>query len=130
MGRERFRYQAYFFGLLVFVLPLAAFKTKDPAKLFPFLPMSFLCAFQYDSLYGNMHMRIQHEAARLIREEPERFYMPRGNGLVTHAEYKEHAKVPADYKERINLDSRYGHLKQPTNPLSTVFTIDGQDLSK
>ena len=125
MGRERFRYQCYFFGILSCVLPMGAIHKKDPRLAFPLLPISFLCAFQYDMLYGNMHLRIQHEATRLIREEPERFYMPRGNGLVTHSEYKELAKVRPDHKERITLDSKYGHLKDPQNPFATVFSLNG-----
>ena len=45
MGRERFRYQCYFFGILFTVLPIAAIAKKNPALCFPMLPMSFVIAF-------------------------------------------------------------------------------------
>ena len=61
-------------------------------------------------LYGNMNIRVQHEAARLIREEPERFFMPSGNGLVTDNEYKDIVGVPHAYKPTITRTSTYGHL--------------------
>ena len=88
MGRERLRYQCYFYCTLFTILPIAAFKTKNPKLLFPFVPISCIISFQYDMLYGNMNIRVQKEAARLIREEPERFYLPEGNGLLAEQEYK------------------------------------------
>jgi hypothetical protein len=45
--------------------------------------MSFSFAFQYDLFYGNMQIRAQKEAERLIREEPGRFFLPEGNGILT-----------------------------------------------
>ena len=49
-------------------------------------------------LYGNLFLRAQKEAARLIKEEPERFYMPEGNGLVDESKYKQILNIPANHK--------------------------------
>ena len=46
----------------------------------------------------------------MIKEEPERFYMPEGNGIVTREEYHAHVGLPKDYKPKITLDNRFGHL--------------------
>ena len=42
----------------------------------PIVPLGVLWAFQYDLYYGNMQIRVQEEAARMIKEEPERFFLP------------------------------------------------------
>ncbi len=34
-----------------------------------------------------MMFRVQKEAERVIREEPERFFMPEGNLIMTQKEY-------------------------------------------
>lgn len=39
--------------------------------------------------YGNKQFRIQKEAARLLREEPERFYLPEGNNVYSRDLYKQ-----------------------------------------
>ena len=83
MGRERFRYQCYLYGLAFTFLPIIAIIKKNPQVCFPLFPFSAIIGFQYDMLYGNMQVRIQKEATRLMKEEPERFYMPQGNGIVT-----------------------------------------------
>ena len=101
------------FALAYTFLPIIAYKTKNPRAAIPLVPISFVIAFQYDMLYGNMNIRVQREAARLIKEEPERFFLPEGNGFVTHKEYKEFVGIPQAYKPRITLNSRYGHLESP-----------------
>ena len=58
-----------------------------------------------------------------MKEEPERFYMPLGNGIVTQKEYKDLAGIAADHKETVTVNSFRGHLKS-TNPVETVWTID------
>ena len=58
MGRERFRYQCYMYGLAYTFLPIIAFVTKNPKACIPLVPISFISAFQYDMLYGNMQVRI------------------------------------------------------------------------
>ena len=44
-----------------------------------------------------MPMRIQTEAARLIKEEPERFFPIEGNGMVTHKRYRKMVGISQDY---------------------------------
>ena len=91
-------------------MPIAAYKTKKPQLLISLLPMSCVVAFQYDMLYGNMHLRIQKEAARLIKEEPERFFMAEGNGLVTQQQYLEMMGLQTDFKPKISAEDTWGHL--------------------
>ena len=64
-------------------MPIAAIKMKDIRPLFGLVPYGFIIAFQYDRLYGNMPLRVREEAARLIKEEPERFYPIEGNGMCS-----------------------------------------------
>jgi hypothetical protein len=37
--------------------------------------------------YGDKMSRVRKEAERMIKEEPERFFLPEGNLLMTHEEY-------------------------------------------
>ena len=121
MGRERFRYQAYFYSLAFFFLPIGAFKTKNPRLMIPLVPFSFIMAFQYDMLYGNMYIRATLEADRLIKEEPERFFMPNENGMMTQQEYRAAVGVSESYQPRITLASTYGHLPYPTMIQNVLF---------
>ena len=50
--------------------------------LAPLIPLSFGWTFQYDMFYGNLMVRARKEAERMIREEPERFYLPEGSGII------------------------------------------------
>ena len=45
MGRERLRYQCYFYGILFTLLPIGAIKTRNPMMLIPMLPVSFMLAY-------------------------------------------------------------------------------------
>ena len=73
-------------------------------------------------LYGNMHIRINHEASRLIREEPERFFMPEGNGMVTKQQYLDIVGLPYTYEPKIKLNSFHGHSQY--NPVQNVYFFD------
>ena len=49
-----------------------------------------------------MQMRAQVEAARMIDEEPERFFLPKGSGIMEQSEYNTIiAGKPADYKPKL-----------------------------
>ena len=48
--------------------------------------------------YGNLMMRAQKEATRMIKEEPERFFLPQGTGIVTQGNYNEIVGIPRNYK--------------------------------
>ena len=82
-GKERFWYYSLFVGSLALILPLAAIKQKDPKFIAGLVPMSLMWAFQYDMFYGNLNIRAQREADRLIQNEPERFFLPKGNMMFT-----------------------------------------------
>ena len=75
-------YLTAFLGIYVCILPFAMHKTHNPALVGPLVPFSILWAFNYDLYYGNMQIRVQKEASRLIREEPERFFLPEGTGII------------------------------------------------
>ena len=46
-------------------------------------------------------IRAQRSAAKSIKEEPERFFMPEGNGIVDPAKYKQIVGLPKDYKPKL-----------------------------
>ena len=82
-GKERFKYFKIFMGLVATATTLGAIKTRDPKLLAPLFPLSVLCSFQHDMFNGNMQLRARQTAADLIKNEPERFFLPQGSGLVT-----------------------------------------------
>ena len=69
--------------------------------MIPLVPMGTVWCFQYDMLYGNMTVRAQKEAARLIQEEPERFFLPANSGIISQREYNKLIGVHEDYKPKI-----------------------------
>ena len=73
------------------------------------LPMSFSVVFQYDMFYGDMHIRARKEAERLIKEEPERFFLPNGNGILNQQEYNKLIGLPEEYRDG-------GKVKSVFNP--------------
>ena len=102
MAKERFKYYCVLVGLAFLGLPLGALKRKNPAMIFPLFPMSIGFAYQYDMLYGNMLVRCQKEAARMLDEEPELFFLPVGNHIIVQSEYNVLvANKPADYQPKI-----------------------------
>ena len=82
MGRERMNYLTALIAIFAVIGPIGAHKTKNPALVVPLFPLSLLWCYQYDLYYGNMQIRVQKEAARLIREEPERFFLPSGSKII------------------------------------------------
>ena len=102
IGKERFKYYSALYGLAWIGLPLGAMKKKNPATLIPLFPMTFAWLFQYDMFYGTLLVRASREAARTIKEEPECFYLPEGNGIVERSKYNEIIGKPANYSSKIN----------------------------
>ncbi len=88
VGKERFHWYTAFYGLALTFLPIAAMKSHNPGPLIILVPMSFVWGYQFDMFYGTKQFRVQKEAARLLKEEPERFYLPEGNNVYPRAEYK------------------------------------------
>ena len=80
------------------VLPIVALKKKDFTVLAPITPLCLAWLYQYDLYYGNLQMRAQAEASRMLKEEPERFFLPKGSLICEQAEYNEIVGLPADYK--------------------------------
>ena len=101
MARERFKYYSVFVGLIWFVAPIAAYKHKNPAALGVCLPTGIAWAFQYDMAYGTLMLRAQKEAAHTIKNEPERFFLPEGTGIVNQKEYNKIVGLPENYKPKL-----------------------------
>ena len=77
--------------------------------------MGIAWLFQYDMFYGNLMLRARREAARSIKEEPERYFLPDGTGIVDQEKYNEIIGKPADYKSKLDADASVfwvlsGHL--------------------
>ena len=129
VGRERFKYVTAFCGLLATILPVAAFKTHNPALVFPLVPLSIFWAFQYDMLYGNLMLRAQVEAARTIKEEPERYFLPTGTGIVDQGKYNKIIGQDENYKPILNqTDSVFTTLHK--NAMGSHVKSESQQLSQ
>ena len=48
-----------------------------------------------------MQLRARKEAGRMIKEEPERFFLPEGNNMLTQAEYNKIIGIPEDYEPKL-----------------------------
>ena len=99
--KEQFKYYSFFVGLVWTFCPIIAIKGHMPQMFFPMIVTGFAWTFQYDMLYGNLFLRAQKEAARMIKEEPERFFMPEGNGIIDQKKYYEVLNIPANYKPKL-----------------------------
>jgi hypothetical protein len=54
MGKERFKYFASFYAIVVPLSIIGAFIKKNHLLAGPAIPLTFLLAFQYDMTYGTM----------------------------------------------------------------------------
>ena len=101
MGRERMNYLTALIGFLAIIGPFAAHKHKNPAFVVPLFPLSIFWVYQYDMYYGNMQIRVQQEAARLIKEEPERFFLPYNSKVVDQKGYNKIIGIPENYNPKL-----------------------------
>ena len=101
MARERVKYYSVLAGAAWIFLPIAIVKKKNPMLVAPLFIISLSWTFQYDMAYGNMSIRAQKEASKLIAEEPERFFLPSTSGFMTQKEYNELMGISADYKPKL-----------------------------
>ena len=101
MGKERMHYLSALIAVLAVFGPIAAHKTKNPAMVAPLFPLGLLWVYQYDMYYGNMQIRVQQEAARLIREEPERFFLPSSSGIIDQKGYNKIVGIPENYNPKL-----------------------------
>ena len=114
VGKERFHWYSAFYFTALAALPVIAAKHKNPAPLGILVPISFIWAYQFDMFYGTKQFRVQQEAARLLREEPERFYLPDGNNVYPRDLYKQDVNLNPnniDNKTRRPLSEFIGTLK-------------------
>lgn len=77
-AREMFYWLASFYGIAT-VAMFAGFKrSKNPAALAPFLPLTFVVAYQADYVYGSKMSRIREEAENIMKEENSFLELPCG----------------------------------------------------
>ena len=98
MGKERFLWYEVFYFTAAPLLIIGALKGKNPQAVAPLFPLSFAYGYQYHMFRGDKQAWIRREAERLIREEPERFYLPEGNLLASREEYEEIMQIKRDGK--------------------------------
>ena len=48
--------------------------------------------------YGNLMVRARKEAERMIKEEPERFFLPEGTGILEQKDYNKVMGIPENYR--------------------------------
>ena len=46
-------------------------------------------------------IRAQREAAKQIKEEPERFFLPKGTGITDQDRYNQIIGVPANFRPKL-----------------------------
>jgi hypothetical protein len=66
----------------------AAIKKRSPLPLIPLLPLGFVTAFHYDTVYGRKLERITADAALILQEQNARFVPPAGNRFISPEDYK------------------------------------------
>ncbi|KAK3732588.1 hypothetical protein QZH41_016067, partial [Actinostola sp. cb2023] len=66
-------------------------KTKNPAIIAPFIPLSFIVGYQADYAYGNKVERIRDEAERIMKDECSLLTLP--NGLPSFQDIEEGRKA-------------------------------------
>ena len=88
IGKDRFMFYSCFFFTLTPFLIYAKHKTGNKAYVAPIFPLSILYAYQWDMYSGNKMNRIRVEAARLIKEEGDKFYPAENNMIWSMEEYK------------------------------------------
>ncbi|EDO44001.1 predicted protein [Nematostella vectensis] len=77
-SREMFTWIASFYSLATLGMFAGFLRTKKPSVVVPFLPLSFIVAYQYDYCYGHKIDRIRAEAERILEKEYGLLSMPEG----------------------------------------------------
>ena len=76
MAKDRLLY----LGSFTATLAVVGAAKRSRAALVPVLPLSFLCAWHADMVYGNKLERVCADAERLLETDKERFVLPSNNG--------------------------------------------------
>jgi len=77
-AREMFYWLASFYGIATVAMFAGFRKSKSPAALAPFLPLTFIVAYQADYVYGTKMSRIRDEAENIMKEERSFLELPNG----------------------------------------------------
>ena len=96
-GRDLFHWWSAFTGTVATLASVGYLKKGKVAGFIPLLPLSFVCAYQYDMVYGSKYKRIRREADRLLSEEwskgdENRFLPPEKSLLITRDKYEQFTK--------------------------------------
>ncbi|XP_006881374.1 PREDICTED: plasminogen receptor (KT) [Elephantulus edwardii] len=77
-SREFIKYFGTFFSIAAISLTAGAIKKKQPAFLFPVVPLGFILTYQYDLGYGTLLQRMKGEAENILETEKSKLQLPRG----------------------------------------------------
>ncbi|XP_068726773.1 plasminogen receptor (KT)-like [Montipora capricornis] len=77
-AREMFYWLASFYGIATVGMLVGFKRSKSPAALVPFLPLTFIVAYQADYVYGTKMNRIRDEAENIMKEERSFLELPCG----------------------------------------------------
>jgi len=77
-AREMFNWLASFYGIATLAMLAGFKKSRNPAALVPFLPLSFIVAYQADYIYGSKMSRIRDDAEKIMTEERSFLELPFG----------------------------------------------------
>ena len=82
-------------------------KSKNPATLAPFLPLSFVVGYQADLAYGTKMNRIKAEAENILMFEKDLIEIPSGLPTVSSLDVgRMQQEENAKYHPPINTDNR------------------------
>ena len=95
--RDMFKFFASFTGTVMCLGAVGAMKLKHPGPLIPSLPLSWVCAYQYDMAYGYKMQRIRMEAGEILDEkwrlgDSNPFLLPDNNLLMDQITYEMYTK--------------------------------------
>ncbi|XP_065070213.1 plasminogen receptor (KT)-like [Rhopilema esculentum] len=78
MAREMFDWLGSFYALASVGMFVGFAKSKKPTVLMPFVPLTFIVAYQAHLAYGNKIKRIRDEAENILKEERDLVALPGG----------------------------------------------------
>ncbi|KAK6624444.1 hypothetical protein RUM43_004214 [Polyplax serrata] len=97
--RELVLWLGAFYLVSVPTLFIAWRRTGNSSLLVPFIPFSFILAYQMDKAYGNKLDRIRQEAEMIMQFEPEMLEFPCG---LPSASSIDQARIEAEEKKKLH----------------------------